>query len=114
MIPLRSEKRKVDCKEQVCYICKKEFSTDDNERIAFNKEYHKVRCHCHHTEKYKGAIHDISTLRHKTPKQTSAVFYNGSTYNYNFTIKKTSIKFDSQFECLRESTEKMYYFFSTN
>ena len=72
----------------MCYICKQEFSTDDNYGIAFNKEYHKVRYHCHHIEKYKGAVHDISTLRYKTPKQTSVVFHNGSTYNYNFFIKK--------------------------
>ena len=37
---LIKEKRKLDCKQQVCYICKKEFCTDDDNGIVFNKNYH--------------------------------------------------------------------------
>ena len=53
MIPLTKGK-KAHRTSRRCYICKKKFSTDDN-----NKRYHKVRDHCHYTGKYKGASHDI-------------------------------------------------------
>ena len=45
----------------------KGFSTDDDD----NKKYYKVRDHCHFTGKYRGATHDISNLRYKTPKRNS-------------------------------------------
>ena len=44
MIPLNDEENKFHKKQKVCYICKKEFRTDDD-----NKKYHKVRDHCHYT-----------------------------------------------------------------
>ena len=47
MIPLTNEEKKIHRKQKVCYICKKRFSTDDN-----NKKYHKVRDYCHYTGKY--------------------------------------------------------------
>ena len=67
MIPLTNEEKKLHSKQKVCYICKKRFSTDDN-----NKKYHKVRDYCHYTGKYRGA--DIGNLRHKTPKEIPEVF----------------------------------------
>ena len=39
------------------------FNTDDDD-----KNYHKVRDHCHYTGKYRGAAHDIFNLRYKTLK----------------------------------------------
>ena len=45
MIPLTEEEKKIRREQKVCYICKKGFSTDDD-----NKKYHKVRDHCHYTE----------------------------------------------------------------
>ena len=69
-------------KQEVCYICKKRFSTDDD-----SKKY-KVRDHCHYTGKYRRAAHYICNLRYKTPKEIPAVFDNGSTYDYYFTIKE--------------------------
>ena len=39
MTPLTYEKNKFHKKQKVCYICKKVFSTDDDN----NKKYHKVR-----------------------------------------------------------------------
>ena len=57
------------------YICKRRFSTDDD-----NKKYYKVCDHYHYTGKYRGA--------YKTPKEITAVFHNGSTYDYHFVIKE--------------------------
>ena len=40
MIPLSDEKNKSYKKQKVCYICKKEFSTDND-----NKKCHKQGCY---------------------------------------------------------------------
>ena len=111
MIPLTSEERKLHRKQKVWQICKKEFSTDDDDGIAFNKKYHKVRDHCHYTRKYRGPAHDICNLRYKIPKEIAIVFHNGSTYDYHFIIKELSKKFIGQFQCLGENT-KTYITFS--
>ena len=60
MIPLTKKQEKKHNKREVCHICKKRFSTGDN-----NKKYHKVRDHCHYTGKCRGAAHDICNLRYK-------------------------------------------------
>ena len=49
--------------KDVCYICKKEFSTNDDNEVALNKKYQKVRDHCCYTEKFRGAAHDICNFR---------------------------------------------------
>ena len=55
MRPVTSEERKLHQKQKIFYICKKEFSTDDDDGIASNKKYHKVRDHFHYTGNYRGA-----------------------------------------------------------
>ena len=62
MVPLTHEENKSYKKQKVCYICKKGFSTD-----ADNKRYHKVRDHFHYTWKNRAAAHNICNLRYKTP-----------------------------------------------
>ena len=101
MLPLTSEERKPHCKKKVCYICKKRFSTGDD-----NKKFHKVRDHCHYTGKYRGAAHDIYNLRYKTPKGIPVAFHSGSAYDYNLLIKGLAKEFEGQFECLGEITKK--------
>ena len=56
-------------------------------------------------KKYRGAAHDISSLRYKTPKEVPVVFHNGSTYDYHFIIKELQKEFEGQFGCLGENTE---------
>ena len=65
MIPLTKKEEKKHNKREVCHICKKRFSTDDNNKIC------KVRDHCHYTGKYRGAAHDICNLTYKIPKESS-------------------------------------------
>ena len=67
MIPLTDEEIKSYEKQKVCHICKKEFSSDKNDKNPF-KLYHKIRDHCHYTEKFGGAAHKICNSRYKTPK----------------------------------------------
>ena len=85
MIPLTDKENKSCEKQKVCYICKKGFSTNDN-----NKKYQKVRDHCHYTGKFRGATHSICNLRYKTPKEITIIFHNGSTYDYHSMINKLS------------------------
>ena len=82
MIPLTIKENKSYRKQKTCYICKKEFRTDNN-----YKKYYKVKDHCHYTGKYRGAIHNVRNLRCKTPKEISVAFRNGSKYEYHFIIK---------------------------
>ena len=68
-----------------CYICKKIFSTDKNNKNVF-KLYHKVRDHCLYTRTFRGAAHSIWNLKYKAPNEILAVFHNGFTYDYDFII----------------------------
>ena len=105
MIPFTKEEKKIRPGQNVCYTCKKGFSTDDD-----NKKYFEGREHCLFTGKHRGATHDICNLRYKTPKEIPAVFHNGSTCSYRFIIKELAKKFEGQFECLGENTEKYITF----
>ena len=99
MIPLTKEEEDNYNKENICYICKKDFNND------------KVRDHCRHfTGKYRGAAHNTCNLRYKIPKNIPVIFHNGSTCDYHFIIKELACEFDGNFECLRENTEKYITF----
>ena len=103
MIPLTKKEEDNYNNQKVCYICKKEFDKSD-------KKHHNVRNHCHYTDKYRGAAHNICNLRYKIPKEIPIVFHNGSTYDYHFIIKEVVKEFDGSFECLGENTEKYITF----
>ena len=105
MIQLTKEEKEIHNMQKVCYICKKIFSTDYN-----NKKYHKVKDHCTYTGKYRGAAHDIFNLRYKIPKEIPVVFHNGSTYDSHFIIKELAEEFEGEFQCLGEITEKYITF----
>ena len=96
--PLTKEEEDNYNKENICYICKKEFNND------------KVRDHCHFTGKYRGAAHNTCNLRYKIPKNIPVIFHNGSTYDYHFIIKELASEFEGNFECLGENTEKYITF----
>ena len=64
MVPLTDEENKSYHKQELCYICKKEFNI-----VYDDKKYYKVRDHCHLTEKYIGAAHYICNLRYKVLKK---------------------------------------------
>ena len=58
MITLTKKEEEIYNSQKVCYICKKEFDTND-------KKHHKVRDHCHYPGKYRGAAHNICNLSYK-------------------------------------------------
>ena len=79
MIPFTDEENKSYLNQEDCYICKKGFITDDD-----NKKYHKVRDHRNNAVKYRGAAHNIYNLRYKTPKKIHVKFHDGYTHSYRF------------------------------
>ena len=88
MFPLTKKELKLHQDAAECYICRKRFL-----KKFVNKNYRKVRHHCHFTGKY---------IENKIP----VVFHNALNYDYHFIIKKLPNKFEGQFECLGENTEK--------
>ena len=55
-----------------------------------DKNYCKVRDHCHYMEEYRGAVHSIRNLKHSVPKKVlvKKAFLIGSNYDDHFIIKK--------------------------
>ena len=109
MIPLTDEETESYEMQKVCYICKKEFNTDKNDKKAL-KKYHKVRDHCHYTGKFGAVAHNKCNLNYKIPKEIPIVFHNDSTYDYHFIIEQLATEFKIKFNCLGENTEKYITF----
>ena len=103
MVPLTTKEDICYNKQNICYICKKEFNNND-------KKQQKVKDQCHCTGIYRGAAHNICNLRYKVPKEIPVVFHNGSTYDYHFIIKELVKEFNGNFDCLGENTEKYITF----
>ena len=101
IITLTNEEREAHHRQKECYICKKEFSTDNDD-----EEHHKVKDHCHYAGKDGGNAHNICNLSYKIPKEIPVVFHNCSTYDYHLIIKELAREFEEPFECLGENTEK--------
>ena len=83
-----------------CNICKNIFEYTDN------KNYHRVRDHCHCTGIYRGSEHSICYLRYKVPTEIPVVFNSGSDYDYYFIINEMVREFKVQFECPQQNIEE--------
>ena len=102
MLTLTKEELKPHQDAKVCYICGKRFP----EKFANNKNYQKIRDRCHYTGKYRGTVHRVCSLKFNVPNEICMVFKNGSNRDYHYIIKELANKFEGQFECLGENTEK--------
>ena len=102
MLPLTKEEVKSHQDVKVCYICDKRFL----KRFAKEKNYQKVKDHCHSTSKYRGEVHSICNLKFIVPNKIHLIFHNGSNYDYLFIIKELANEFVEQFEFLGKNTEK--------
>ena len=69
------------------------FAKKNLKKIFQRWKYFKVRDHCHCTEEYKDAVHIVCNLKYSVPKKIPIAFYNGSNYNYDFTIKELAKEF---------------------
>ena len=96
--PLTKDEEDSYDKKNTCHICMKDLDSD------------KVKDHCYFTGKYRGTAHNTCNLKYKIPKNIPVIFHNGSTYDYHFIIRELASKFDGNFECLGENTEKCITF----
>ena len=73
MLPLTKEEKeelKSYQDAKVFWICGKRFI----KKFANNKNYRKVRYHCHYTGKHRGAAHRICNLKNNVPNEILLVF----------------------------------------
>ena len=92
---------------KVCYICGKRIP----KKIAKDKNYRKVRYHCHYTGKYRDAAHSTCNSKFNVPNEIPVVFHKGSNDDYHFIIKDLASDVEWKFECLGEN-KKNYKTFS--
>ena len=71
--------------------------------------YHKVRGHCHHTENYRVAAHNICNLRYKVPKEIPIIIHNAS-YDTHFILNQLAIEFNGEVNCIGDNMEKYITF----
>ena len=102
IIPLTNEKLESQKKTKICYISQKKLEPE----YTNDKDYHKVKDHCHYTGKYRCAAYSICNLKYSIPKGIAVVFHNGSNYNYHFIIKQLVKEFKGELNCLGENNEK--------
>ena len=105
IILLTKEERRAHRWAKICYICKKDFITDNND-----KKNYKVKDHCHYTGKYRGAARSICNLKYKTTREISVIVHNASTYDYRLIIKEIAKEFEGSFEFLGENAEEYITF----
>ena len=88
-------------KSTICHICEGELGDDKN--------YRKVRDHCHLTGKYRGAAHSICNLKYKIPKFVPVIFHNLSGYDSHLFIKNLG-KSEGKIDCIPNNEEKYISF----
>ena len=79
---LTNKQEKSNENAKIYYIYQEQFEN----KHAKDKRYHKVRNYCHYARAYRSAAHSICNLKYSVPKEIAIVFYNGSNYDYHFTI----------------------------
>ena len=89
---LTKELQKSYWNSKICYICQEKFKN----KYWKDKNYCKVKDHCHYTGECGGTAHSICNLKYSVPKKVPVVFHNGSNYDYHFTIKELAE------ECLKK------------
>ena len=78
---------------QICWICNEELNT------------HKVRDHCHITDKFREAAHDQCNLKIKAPKKLPIFFHNLEGYDGHIIFKQLN-NFDVAIDVIPKTIEK--------
>ena len=105
MLPLTKEELKSHQDAELCYI----FGKRILKMFAKDKNYGKVRDHCHYADKYRDATYSVCNLKFNMPNKIPVVFHNDSNYDYRFIITEVANEFEGQFECIGENTEKNFF-----
>ena len=75
-------------------------------KFVKDKNYLKVRDHCHYRGEYRGATHSICNLKYNFPEKNPVAIHSVSNCDYHFIIKKLAEKFKELCTCLGQDTEK--------
>ena len=99
-----TKKDKIDFRRAThCHICEEELEETDD------KNYKKVRDHCHLTGKFRGAAHSVCNLKFKIPKFYPVIFHNLSGYDSHLFIKNLG-KSEGKIDCIPCNEEKYISF----
>ena len=93
MIPLTNELKESYEKAEICYICKKLFE----HKYTNDKNYCKVKDHCHYHGKYRVAARSIYNLKYSIHKEMLMIFNNESNYDHHSIIKELPKEFEEEF-----------------
>ena len=83
ILPLTNEELNSYQDAKISYISGKRFP----KKIAKDKNYRKVRDHCHYTGKYRDVAHSTCNSKFNVPNEIPVVFHKGSNDDYHFIIK---------------------------
>ena len=65
-------------------------------KFAKDKNYRKVKDHCHYAGKYRGVAHSTCNLKFSVPNEIPVVFHRGSNYDYHFISKELANEFEGR------------------
>ena len=89
--------------ETHCHICEDILEETDD------KNYKRVRDHCHLTGKHRGAAHSICNLKYRLPKFFPVIFHNLSGYDSHLFVKNLG-KSEGKIDCIPCNEERYISF----
>ena len=104
IIPLTQEEHNFYNEQEICYICKENFSMDKDDKDYINRK--KVKDHCHYTGKFRKAAHSKCNLNYKIQKEILIIIHNAS----HFILNQLAIEFKGGLNCIGDNTEKYIIF----
>ena len=104
MVPLTHEENNFYSEQQTCYICKKKFCVDKDDKDYINRK--KVKDHCHYTGKFRGAAHSACNLNYNFQKEIPIIIYNAS-YDTHFILNQLVIEIKGEPNCIWDNMENM-------
>ena len=82
-------------------------SLDKDDKNYINRK--KVKDHCHHTGKFRGAAHSKCNLNYSVQKEIPIIIHNAS-YDIHFMLNQLAIEFKGELNCRGDNMEKYITF----
>ena len=90
MMPIGNEHQELYEKTKTCYICRQKFE----DKYSNDKNYQKIRDHCHFTVTHRGASNSICNAKYSITNEIPVAFPNGLNYDHHFIIKDLTQDFE--------------------
>ena len=107
MSPLSHKENNFYNEQKICYVCKEKFCVNKDDKNYINRK--KVKDHCHHTGKFRGAAHSKFNLNYKVQKEIPIIIHNAG-YDTHFIINQLAIDFKGELNCIGDNMEKYITF----